>query len=1078
MTINKEPDVGNIMINMTRIIVSPVLIIVCAVLISCSASYGADKLDPFNAKFGIIETQDKSKFDISVKLDFSIHNIVEGKLNGSKFLCNEDIDSLTVTDQTGKRLLYTVKAYPRKKLIWEYPEPLNGVRRVKISFMIRDAVKLSKGQYIVNIDWLGGWKRKVLNSSYQIDLPSVFSEKDIVTVFPDQYKIQKSGDRIRINHKLSDASSKGLKVVLKKNQLKKVIPEKTDSVKNKIKKSVLKNKEKQPEKSAVLKRIRYAKHSKKSDRIIFELNKVVPFEIDYKEAKDEVELKWKTSLIIEKSLLKQKKIDTQFIAGYNWKKIRNKQLVSVIKLKKKNMRVKYGSLNNPSRVYLDLSIDTRKTKPVKIKKDLKKTSKIREKQKKSSEVPQIIKSKLPPENKSLINTKDMPEEKIRMTLTVPDNLPIEEKILYKNAGKLFNSGEYERSIAAYKDLMIKFPNTSLKENLLYHIADATYKIGESKDQKSYTDAINAYQNAISNFPDSKSAPFGLFQIAEFKRKENLTIESMTQYAYFVEKYPNSKYVAVSRYWIAELNYQMKKYKDALKAFETFIKDYKSGPYLKESYFRIGDCYLKFNDFDRAEYFYEKAFKKWPEITDLSSESLNNIAITYYYKGRFKKSRNMFMLSFNRFPDQEGRDMLLRYCADSYQWEGDMQKALDLYGLQAEIFPESDETKISIMRIADIGVNVSGLDGKNCFFKDFNPYHNPEKAYRWLLDNDDTQKTWTEAYYKIGFLKAKGGKYETALRYFKKSMNQEGTGVYYKKSIENIRKMLVNLIDQAADRKDHLRVIDLYSKNKEIFLQPVDDCVFLNRVVVSYIEYGFLGSAEELLKDISTDSDQAGCRHKATVSLAAIDIERDQYSKASDKMKILLYGGEYLDQQIEEEAHHLLGDACFNLKEYQDAVSAYTQPLKKVEIDEKNFNSVLQLGKSFGKLGYYYNGIHELNRYIDLMDKSSLDKVAVDEFKENAMLLIVNYLHETKNYSAAVNILKKIEDTTKSKDVKLIAGLKISEILLESDKYDDSIKQYEEVANKGPYNFYGNYAISKLNDMKWNLKNSETIKEFL
>ena len=243
---------------------------------------------------------------------------------------------------------------------------------------------------------------------------------------------------------------------------------------------------------------------------------------------------------------------------------------------------------------------------------------------------------------------------------------------------------------------------------------------------------------------------------------------------------------------------MKEYENALNGFESLIKDYPNGPYLKESYFRVGDCYLKLNDFDRAEYYYEKAFKKWPEMAGLAPETLNNVAITFYYKGRFKKSREIFMLSFNRFPEQDRRDMLLRYCADSYQWEGDMQKALNLYGLQLELFPDSEDTMLSVVRIADIGVNVSGLSAENCIFKGFNPYYKPEKAYRWLLENDATQKTWTEANYKIGFLNAKKGNYKTALKYFEKSMNQGKKGTYHRKSIDNIGKMLVHLISQASD----------------------------------------------------------------------------------------------------------------------------------------------------------------------------------------------------------------------------------------------------------------------------------------
>jgi len=1047
-----------------------------SIILNTIPAHTADKLDPFKASFELVRTRTPRIFDIAVNLDFSIHNSIDGKLNGSKFLCNEDIDSLTVTDTFGKRLLYTVKAYPRKRLIWEYPPPVNGVRRVKISFMIRDAVKQKNNRYIVNIDWLGGWKRPVLNASYTLTLPPEFERKHIISTVPPDFKTHSLENGILIRHNLKDARTKGYKITLKAPSG--MSRQKSTAVKKPQKKPAPgQNSQKIPPRETVLNRIRYAPHSKKSERIIFEFSSAMPYEMVHNKKAKQIELIWKKQLTAKKDLLKGKEINTGFIESYRWKKVRNTPLRSIIDLKKENLRVRYGTLKNPHRVYLDISSEAQPHKKASAEKNHK-TKTAAEPNNKKPESTVTITPKIKPENKEFIDTSDLPKEKIPVSMSIPNKIPIEEKIHYKNATKTFNSGNYRQAVNAYQELLQKFPQTALKENILYRIADAEYQIAETTAGTGYDKALNAYSDAILKYPDAKNAPFAEFRICECMRKDKLWTEAVLQYTTFLKKHPSAESAPVAKYWIAELNYRLKKYKKALAGFKTYVKKYPGGTFIKQASFRIGDCHLKLNDFDRAEYFYEKAFRKWPDMSWLQPADLNNIAITYYYKGRFADSRKLFMQSFNQFPEQENRDMLLRYCADTYQWEGNMQKALDLYGLQLELFPESHEAKLSIMRIADIGVNVSGLDAGNCYYKGLNPYNDPESAYRWLLENDLSEKTWTEAYYKIGFMNAQKGNYKTALGYFKKSMNREPEGIYHKKSIENITKMLVNLINQAADQEDHVQVIDLYAKNEALFLKNYPDCIFRNKVAESYIAYGFLDSAETLLSETIRESDLAECRHQATISLAMIDLKRENYSKAADKMKILLYSGDYLDQHHEEKAHYLLGNASFFLQQYQDAVAAYSIPLKSPRVAPENFSSVLRLGRSFAALGYYYNGIHTLNRYIRLIDESEIDEPESRELKENAMMFIADYLYKSQNYKAAINVLERVQDISRNDDIRFLAGITIGDILTVWGKSEMAVETYREIAEKGPYNFYGSLAISKMEDIKWNAANEQIINEFL
>ena len=146
-------------------------------------AYAGEKLDPFSADFTVIPNSSSVWSDISVTIDFHIHNPGQGRLVGSKFICMEDIDSVTVTDGQGHKLPFTIKKYPRKRVMWEYASAKQGTRRAKISFVMRNAVKREGGKYLINIDWIGGWNRQVLNVTYSIILPDKISEKDILDIY-------------------------------------------------------------------------------------------------------------------------------------------------------------------------------------------------------------------------------------------------------------------------------------------------------------------------------------------------------------------------------------------------------------------------------------------------------------------------------------------------------------------------------------------------------------------------------------------------------------------------------------------------------------------------------------------------------------------------------------------------------------------------------------------------------------------------------------------------------------------------------------------------------------------------------
>jgi len=508
------------------------------------------------------------------------------------------------------------------------------------------------------------------------------------------------------------------------------------------------------------------------------------------------------------------------------------------------------------------------------------------------------------------------------------------------------------------------------------------------------------------------------------------------------------------------------YKDAIKEFEKFIEDFPEAALQKQATFRIADCYVRIKDFDRAEFYYEKALKRWPDLSKLPVSTLNNLAMTYYDKGKFDKSREVFLVSYNHYPAQDNREQLLRFIGDSYQWKGDMQKALGTYADLVTTFKGSQEAMIGAMRMADLGVKASDLTLENFDCKDFfNPYLEPERTYRWVVDSDPSGDLLAEAFYKLGFVLAKQGNNAEALIFFNKSMDQREEGVYYKKSIAGIRKILIKMINTAFAQKDYFSVMELYKKNEEKFLKTLEDCGFRYQVGFAYLELGFVNQAEEMFQKNLEKEGNFDCRQKSIIGSSRIDLIKGSREKAEERLSLLLYGGQ-VAPAVEDEGYHVLGDALFQDQEFREAIDAYSVPLKKQVVSFRQAKSLLRIGESFGKAGYYYNGIQALKRMLAVAEKIDPKGTEIKSFRDEARLLLGNYLFKKRNYQAAIKVYRDISETTSDKEKKGWALMKWGESLTKTGDYNGAEKIFADLAEKMPFNFFGRFARARIDKMAW------------
>jgi len=79
---------------------------------------------------------------------------------------------------------------------------------------------------------------------------------------------------------------------------------------------------------------------------------------------------------------------------------------------------------------------------------------------------------------------------------------------YNNAILFYTIGEYKAATVALRNLLIDFPDTQYREDILFSILKATFSLAEnsvySKQLDRYKETINAYYTFIDNYPNSKN----------------------------------------------------------------------------------------------------------------------------------------------------------------------------------------------------------------------------------------------------------------------------------------------------------------------------------------------------------------------------------------------------------------------------------------------------------------------------------------------------------------------------------------------------------------------------------------------
>lgn len=198
-------------------------------------------------------------------------------------------------------------------------------------------------------------------------------------------------------------------------------------------------------------------------------------------------------------------------------------------------------------------------------------------------------------------------------------------------GQQFIKKDPEKGRLYLRQVIDSFPKSIFAQRAKLLIADSYFDMG---DEGSMIIARSEYQEFISLFPYSPSAPYAQYQVAltyfekalKPGRDQSKTKQALMEFQRAVSNYPTSEEAGLARdkikeceerladhnFSIGEHYYKRKAFKAAVSRLTEILTEYPNFSSMDKVYFTLGDSYYQWNKQEEALPFFRKLITDYPE----------------------------------------------------------------------------------------------------------------------------------------------------------------------------------------------------------------------------------------------------------------------------------------------------------------------------------------------------------------------------------------------------------------------------------------------------------------------------------
>ncbi|NWF90636.1 MAG: tetratricopeptide repeat protein [Ignavibacteriaceae bacterium] len=654
--------------------------------------------------------------------------------------------------------------------------------------------------------------------------------------------------------------------------------------------------------------------------------------------------------------------------------------------------------------------------------------------------------------------------------------------LFSSGMNSYTSMDYVEAIVYFEKFFEKHSEIDeINSTAKYYCAESYYKLGESQA------AIERYEFLCNNFRWSAFRDAALYKLGLLYLEVGKFDKSRSRFNILINDYPKSEYANEALYWIGETYLQEDKSDEAVNVLEEAIIQKQSNKYLDYSIYSLAYVFEKKSDYKKAVYYYDQIlsfhktssfapisqfrigycyFKlkeyhsaiielKNPILQSLESKILSEVkyilASSYYKLGEFLEAENLFREFILEYPDAD----LIRDAKYGLGWTlFQQEKFNDAFEIFNALSMESDSIGIySFYWKAESKRYAHREQEAAAIFNDF-------------LKTYPNSSLINEAKLKIG-------------------------GIYFASNKINDSENLLEELKHSENKLTQAKALvilgELNLKN-----QKYDEAKRNFYSAYNLIEYlSSTRSAAMLGLGISLFHLK---QYNESIKIL-IDLEKEDNNYASDKVNYYIAENYYAKGNFSDaikrynkvnKSNRTLANlsiygkaySYFNLKDYENAVIAFSEFINQNYTDDKASDAKLRLADShYGNKNYkaaskIYKEIflsggdvaknpYVQYQYAQALYKGGNSSEAISQFRilqstfpeseyaDKSMFIIGWIFFQNGSYSEAINSYRALMNMYPNSELNPIAYCSIGDAFFNQSKYDSAIVNYQKVLKLYP-----------------------------
>ncbi|MBI4715036.1 MAG: tetratricopeptide repeat protein [Nitrospirae bacterium] len=463
-----------------------------------------------------------------------------------------------------------------------------------------------------------------------------------------------------------------------------------------------------------------------------------------------------------------------------------------------------------------------------------------------------------------------PAARVEIPIQVPKGTLGEAEGAYQEGLSLYNAGNYPDAASRWGLILEKAPNSKGGEAAAFLVGEAHFIAAVSRladirtfasrsraermkkaGEPDWAPALNAFQRATREYPESPWFPVALYRMGESYRQMGFLVEARGSFLRIVREFPDSPYSPKALIAAAGIALQEGKFKEAEGIFQKVFQRYPEAPDLPAAVFGAADALFFQREFGEAQRSYHLGLERWPAYLKAHPDTLFRYGETVFQNGEWAQAREAFFSLYNLYPGYEQAGFALNRIGDSYRLEGRIPTARKFYEEVLLLYGEGElplQTRITLGTLEE--QKAASARGDRAV--DRETAYDAAMAYFQQV-SEAALPIAGEAVLRMGRIQEQRGDPEGAVRLYQRLLESpvtpggEGavTPEYREEAIRSVSRILKEVIESRLGKGRDEEGVAVYQRHRNLMREHVRDLPLLRAMAETHHRVGLYAEANAL-----------------------------------------------------------------------------------------------------------------------------------------------------------------------------------------------------------------------------------------